>query len=336
MANTLNGKVAIVTGSSQSVGRAVAIALAAEGAKVVTNSRKAGGTKFLNISEEEYNSWTTERRAEYDALFKKIGGDAEDTAQYIRDRGGEAIACFGDVSLWETGEKLAKCAVDTFGTVDILVNVAGGFGAGGVEEVTEELFDVNNGIKPKGYFGAIRAVVPIMKEKKWGRIVNCTSIAWQGHKAAKFTQYVVCNAGVVGMTRGLAIDLAKYGITVNAFSPHSKNRDGYEGAFMAAAAGQSADKPKKYSSGAFDQEPEPVYNTPLICWLCTERGGKVSGSVFSFHANEISLHQEPTGLAYINKPVEWGTWTHDELLTECKRRLFVGYKSICEPEVPIG
>ncbi|MDR0469468.1 MAG: SDR family NAD(P)-dependent oxidoreductase [Peptococcaceae bacterium] len=334
MANALKGKVAIVTGSSQSVGRAVAIALAAEGAKVVTNSRKAGGTKFLNIKEAEYNSWSKERQAEYDELLKKIGGDAEDTAQYIRDHGGEAVACFGDISVFDTGEKLAKCAVDNFGTVDILVNVAGGFGGGGVESVSEEQYDSNNNIKPKGYFNVIRAVVPIMKEKKWGRIVNCTSKAFQGD-VVKFTQYVVCNAGVVGLTRGLALDLWKYGITVNAFSPHSKNRGGYEGVFKADESTRRVAIEGKPAFPTFDSQPEPEFNAPFICWLCTERAGKVSGSVFSFHSNEISLHQEPSAQVIINKPSEWGPWTQEELLEECKRRLFMNYKSIVESDTLI-
>jgi NAD(P)-dependent dehydrogenase (short-subunit alcohol dehydrogenase family) len=323
-----------VTGSGQGVGRAVARALAAEGAKVVTNSRAPGGNKFLNISEADYNAWTPERREAFDTMFAKVGGDAETTARQIRDAGGEAVACFGDITKWAFGETIAKCAVANFGTVDILINVAGAFGGGGVEDVSEELYDSNNNIKPKGYFNVIRAVVPIMKEKRWGRIINCTSKAWQGD-VIKFTQYCTCNAGAVGLTRGLAVELNKFGITVNAFSPHAINRGTYENAFKAPPQKSNA-IPGMASFPTAPEMPAPEFNAPFLCRLCTERAGKVSGSVFSFHANEISLHQEPTVCAIINKPAEWGTWTQDELQSECRRRLFLNYKSIVTPDIPIG
>ena len=335
MARTLENKVAIVTGSSQSVGRAVAIALAGEGAKVVTNSRKSGGTKFLNISEDDYNSWSAERKSEYDMLFRKIGGDAEDTAHFIRELGGEAVSCFGDITQFDIGEQLVNCAIDNFDTVDILINVAGSFGDGGVETVTEEQYDNNNRIKPKGYYNVIRAVVPVMKAKKWGRIVNCTSIAWQGSKA-KHTQYVVCNAGVVGLTRGLAVDLFNCGITVNAFSPHSKNRAGYERHFLETYQQDTIDLPGLAAASSFDQQPDPESNAPFICWLCTERASRVSGTIFSFHNNEISLHQDPEVCSIISKPEKWGPWGQEEMLAELKRRLFINYKSICEPNIAIG
>jgi len=331
MGNALAGKVAIVTGSGEGVGRAIAKALAAEGAKVVTNNRKPGGNKFLNTSEAEYDSWTPSRRREFDAMFEKVGGDAETTAQQIRDAGGEAVACFGDISRFSFGEEIVQCALKNFGTVDILVNVAGGFGGGGVEEVSEELYDYNNNIKPKGYFNVIRAVVPIMREKRWGRIINCTSKAWQGD-VVKFTQYVTCNAGVVGLTRGLALELHKFGITVNAFSPHAKNRGSYESAF------KNTEKYRQSIPGmpafpTLHEMPEPECNAPFICWLCTERAGRVSGSVFSLHLNEISLHQEPAICASISKPDAFGPWTQEELETECRRRLFHNYKSIVTPDI---
>ncbi|MDR1206561.1 MAG: SDR family NAD(P)-dependent oxidoreductase [Peptococcaceae bacterium] len=335
MGNALNGKVAIVTGSGQGIGRAVAVALAAEGAKVVTNSRAPGGNKFLNIPESDYNSWTPERRAEFDAVLAKVGGDAETTAQQIREAGGEAVACFGDISKFAFGEELAKCATDRFGTVDILVNVAGGFGGGGVEDVTEEQFDYVNNIKPKGYFNVIRAVVPIMRAKGWGRIINCSSKAFQGD-VIKFTQYCTCNAGVVGLTRGLAIELHKFGITCNAFSPHAVNRSSYENQFKAPTQAVRAAIPGMPAFPGIHEMPDPECNAPFLCWLCTDRAARVSGSVFSFHANEISLHQEPTVCAVINKAPEWGMWTQEELQTEIRRRLFLNYKSIVTPDISVG
>jgi 3-oxoacyl-[acyl-carrier protein] reductase len=324
-----------VTGSGQGIGRAVARALAAEGAKVVTNSRSPGGNKFLNISEGEYNAWPPERRAEFDAMFAKVGGDAETTAQQIRDAGGEAVACFGDISRFAFGEEIVKYTTDRFGTLDILINVAGGFGGGGVEEVTEEQFDYVNDIKPKGYFNVIRAAVPIMRAKGWGRIINCTSKAFQGD-VVKFTQYCTCNAGVVGLTRGLAMELHKFGITCNAFSPHAINRSSYENQFKAPDTMSRAAIPGMPAFPSIHEMPDPEFNAPFLCWLCTDRAARVSGSVFSFHANEISLHQEPIVCAIINKPAEWGDWTQDELLTECKRRLFLNYKSIVTPDIPVG
>ena len=335
MGDSLKGKVAIVTGSGQGIGRSIAIAVAAEGAKVVTNNRTPGSNKFLNIPEEDYNSWTKEKQDEFDELFAKIGGDAETTAQQIRDAGGDATACFGDISQFAFGEELVNFTVDTYGTVDLLINVAGGFGGGGVEDVTEEQFVYQSDIKPKGYFNVIRAAVPIMKEKKWGRIINCTSRAFQGD-VVKFTQYVTCNAGVVGLTRGLAMELHKFGITCNAFSPHSISRKSHEDKFSSRGTTAGKAIPGMPTFPGLHEMPDTECNAPFIAWLCTERAGKVTGSVFSLHANEISLHREPEIVSSMSKPMKWGVWTQEEILTECRRRLFINYKSVSTPDITFG
>jgi 3-oxoacyl-[acyl-carrier protein] reductase len=110
-------------------------------------------------------------------------GDTETTAEAIRKLGGEAVPCFGDISDFKAAQKLIRTAVDSFGSIDILVNVAGTFGFSPLWEMSEELWDEVTLTKPKGYFNCIRHAVPFMMKQKWGRIINCTSRAfWAGWK----------------------------------------------------------------------------------------------------------------------------------------------------------
>lgn len=330
MTNTLNGKVAIVTGSGMGIGRAAAIALAAEGAKIVTNNRRPGSDKFRNFSEEEVLSWPKDKQEAFDNVFAQFGGDAETTARQIREGGGEAVSCFGDITEWSFGKKIVDCATLNFGTVDIVVNAAGVFRGGGVEDITDEVYDRCNNVKPRGYFSVIQAAAPLMKAKGWGRVINRVSKAWQGD-GAKSTAYAACNAGAVGLTRGLAMELTKYGITVNAFTPHAANRTVHEMKFR----GKPSHMPIPGMSAFGHDLPGNLEDAaPFLCWLCTDRAGKVSGSVFSVSENEISLHQEPFACASMHKPAEYGMWTQEEIETEA-RRLFLGYRSIVAPDIQL-
>jgi NAD(P)-dependent dehydrogenase (short-subunit alcohol dehydrogenase family) len=127
MGDILKGKVAVVTGSGQGIGRAIAVAMGKEGASVVTNNRKRGSTRFAIINDAQLNALPPDKKEWVLQLQKEYTGDAETTAQKIREMGGEATPFFGDVSKFDVAAKLIQTAVDKYGKIDILVNVAGLF-----------------------------------------------------------------------------------------------------------------------------------------------------------------------------------------------------------------
>ena len=324
MEKLFSGKTVIVTGSGQGVGRAIALAFGREGANVVTNNRKPGSTRLATMSREEYDRLPEEKQRELDAISNAVSGDAETTAEAIRASGGTAAAFFGDISDFSVAEKLAAFAVEQFGGIDVLVNVAGGFGSGPIEKMSEEQWDRTNGVKPKGYFNTMRHVLPYMIAQKKGRIINCTSRAFMGD-TIRHAQYCAANAGVVGLTRGAALELYEYGITVNAFGPWAKTRAAYEGNYR-----------EKYQIGgqaAFpgaDITPEPDAVAPFILFLASDHAAHITGSVFTVAGNEIALHREPVIARSMHKPEEYGYWTVDEIVREGKRGLFSGYQNLVE------
>ena len=164
MGDVLKGKVAVVTGSGQGIGRGIALGLAKEGAKIVTNNRKKGSTGFAILKEPMINALSKEQRESVFKQAEETTGDAETTAQTIKELGGEAVPFFGDVSKFEVARELIQAAVDSYGKIDILVNVACTFGFLAIWEMTEELWDHVNNVKPKSYFNCIRHAAPLMMD----------------------------------------------------------------------------------------------------------------------------------------------------------------------------
>ncbi len=328
MTDLLKGRVAIVTGSGQGIGRAIAMGLAAQGAKVVTNNRKPGSTGNAMVTQAQFDKLTDEKKEWYTKTQAEFNGDAETTAQAIRDMGGEAVAYFGDISKFDAAEGLIKTAIDNFGRVDILFNVAGAFGFGEIDEISEELWDKVTSVKPKGYFNTIRFAVPYMKKQKYGRIINCTSRAFMGD-VIKHAEYCAANAGVVGLTRAAAIELREYGITCNAFAPFAKTRAAYE----LEAVNMTKDKPLMVNDGqppAFDWTPTPEMIVPFLTYLASEQSEKISGSVFTLAGNQIQLHQEPVIYRSMQKAGTDSPWTVEEIIQNAPMALFSDYKSIAD------
>lgn len=181
---------AVITGASRGIGRASAITMAREGARVIVN---------YNNSKE----------------------DAESAVSLIQERGGEAFAFQADVSVADQAENLINEAEERFGYLDILVNNAGILTEGGhLEELDladlKDLWDVN----VEGILNCSQAAAPIMKKQDYGRIVNIASVAGIGTASRPGNMlYSSTKAAVIVMTKSMALDLGKYGINVNAIAP---------------------------------------------------------------------------------------------------------------------
>ncbi|MGX9426602.1 SDR family NAD(P)-dependent oxidoreductase [Bradyrhizobium sp. LeoA1S1] len=184
---TLRGHVALVTGGSRGIGAAIVRALADQGAAVAIN-------------------------------YRERAGDADALAKEITAAGGKAIAIGADVSQAAAVAELVQRARAELGPIDILVNNAGIAITRGVDDLTEADFDSTIAVNLKSVFLCTQAVLPAMRAKQWGRIVNISSGAARGAGAIG-PHYNASKAGVEGLTRGYAARLVKEGITVNAVAP---------------------------------------------------------------------------------------------------------------------
>jgi len=311
MGDILKGKVAVVTGSGQGIGRAIAVGMAAEGARVVTNNRRPGSTGRAVVSDSVFSKMSREEKEWLARQAEEATGDAETTASEIRKMGGEAVAFFGDISDFKTAAGLIQTAVDSFGRIDILANIAGTFGFSPLWEISEELWDRVTLTKPKGYFNCIRHAVPFMMKQKWGRIINCTSRAFLGD-VLKHAEYCVANAGVVGLTWAVAKEMSRYGITCNAFSPFARTRASFElEAYDKAVA--EAESPWMDRKFAFPLEitPSPEDIVPFLVYLASDEAARVNGKIFSLAGSLIGLYSEPEMARTLVK--YGGRWTMEEL-----------------------
>jgi NAD(P)-dependent dehydrogenase (short-subunit alcohol dehydrogenase family) len=188
------GKVAVVTGAGRGVGRAIALGLAGEGACVVVNDVRAAQVQAV--------------------------------ADEIVASGGRALPVVADISQSAEVDGMIRQGVEQFGTVDLLVNNAGILQLKvPLETITDEDWSRTFGVNLNGAFYCTRAVLPIMKAKRWGRIVNVSSSAGRSTSANGGAHYTASKAALLGLTRHTARENAAYGINVNAVAPASLDTD---------------------------------------------------------------------------------------------------------------
>lgn len=183
----LEGKVAIVTGGTRGIGRAIALDLAANGADIAINYRKS-----VDLAKE--------------------------LAEIIRGMGRRALVIQADVSSFDDAQAMVEKVLNDFGQVDILINNAGMNWDGVVWKMSEEQWDRVISVDLKGTFNYTRAVTPIFREQGFGKIVNITSINGLRGKFGQ-TNYSAAKAGVIGFTKACARELGRYSVNVNSVAP---------------------------------------------------------------------------------------------------------------------
>ena len=299
---SLEGKVAIVTGSGQGIGRCAALCLAQNGARVITNNRKPGSS--INAFEGKELDFTPEEREE----LEKFGGDAQTTADLICGAGGEAVAVYADVSKKEDAKRLVQTAIDTWGRIDIIINNASSNWVGNICDMSEELWDIQITSKLSGTFYLMHEALPYMKAQGFGRILNSSSDAYQG--ISKHAAYGAGNAGVVTLTRSAAKDLAGTGITVNAYTPLARTRSWFNARTNYRLGGIPPQVIEANAPEAMKRTAEGM--VPFLAYLASDEAADITGQVFQLAADgRIGIWNEPEIVREVKQ--DSGCWTMDEL-----------------------
>jgi len=258
MSKLCEGRIAIVTGAGRGIGREHALSLAAHGAKVVVND--LGG----NVDGS--------------------GGDltpAEQVVDEIKGMGGEAVANGDSVSSWEGAQRLINTAIETFGDLHAVINNAGILRDRMLTNMTEEEWDAVINVHLKGTFAPSRWAAAYWREQAKagkpvdGRIINTTSVSGIYGNPGQ-TNYGAAKAGIAAFTNIAALELARYGVTVNAVAPVALTR-------MTEGLGPAPET---------DEEREmrsPRWIAPIATWLASAESKDITGRVFEVSGNMLAI-----------------------------------------------
>jgi len=268
----LKDKVAVVTGAARGIGREIALLLAQQGARVVVNDY--GGSE---------------------AGTGGTAAPADEVVGEIKTAGGQAVANYDSVASMAGGKSIVDTAVKAFGRIDIVVNNAGILRDRMIFNMSEEEWDAVINTHLKGSFAVTRAAAPLMREQKWGRVINMTSTSGLVGNVGQ-ANYAAAKLGIVGLTRVTALDMARYNVTANCISPFAWTR--MIGTIPTQTEAQKArvEKIKKMS---------PAHIAPLAAFLCSDHAKDVSGQVFGVRGKEIMLFAHHRPLMRIHHAEGW-------------------------------
>ena len=283
MSGILDGKVAVVTGAGQGVGRAVAEGIAREGAKVVVNDIG------VTLQGEDENEQA-----------------ADEVARGIREAGGEAVGNTESVSDWDAANRVISQARDTFGGIDLVVNNAGILRDAIFHKMEPDQFRAVVDVHLFGTFNISRAAATHFRKQESGSMVHMTSTAGLIGNIGQ-ANYMAAKMGIVALSRAIAMDMARSGVRSNCIAPFAWSR-------MVNSIPTETQVDKERVAKLKRMTPEKI--APLVAFLGSDMAKGISGQIFSVRNNEIYLFNQPRPVRSLHRSEGWTAETIAEVLPD--------------------
>ena len=273
----LDGKTAIVTGAGRGLGREISLLMAKEGANIIVNDFGGGA----DGSDPEGGG--------------KNVGPAEEVVAEIEAAGGKAAANTSSVTSWTDAHAMVEQAMDTFGGIDIVVNNAGILRDVIFHKMTEEDFDIVVGVHLKGCFNVARAAAPQFRKQESGRMMHMTSTSGL---VGNFGQvnYGAAKMGIVGLSRNIALDMARYNVTSNAISPFAWSR------LIGTIPTETKEEKERVER---IKQMTPAKVAPLATALASDGAQHITGQIFGSRGGEIFLFNQTRPIRGMARPEGW-------------------------------
>lgn len=287
----LDGKVVIVTGAGGGVGKAIALLAAQQGAKVVVND--------LGVS----------LNGERDGKSPAGAVVAEIVAA-----GGEAIPNEESVAEWASASRMVQQAVSTFGRIDAVVNSAGILRDSIFHKLEPADFESVVRVHLFGAYNTSRAAAAHFREQRSGALVHMTSTAGLIGSIGQ-ANYAAAKMGIVGLSRSIALDMARFGVRSNCVAPHAFSR------MIESVPGLSPEEQERYLEKR-RQTTRPEQIAPLAVLLCSDAAKDVSGQIFGARGNEVYLYNQPRPIRTLHRGEGWTAQTLAQQLLPAWRSSF--------------
>lgn len=275
----LDGKVIIVTGAGRGIGRGMAMTLADAGAKVIVND--------LGASADGEGDDTS---------------PAKDVVDEIVAAGGEAVPNYNSVSEWDSAHEIVQAAIDSFGRIDGLVNNAGILRDAIFHKMTEENFDIVLNVHLKGSFNMSRACAPHFRQQESGSMVHMTSTSALIGNLGQ-ANYMSAKLGIVGLSKSIALDMARYNVRSNCISPFAWSR---------LFGNVPTDTPEQQARVEIIKQMTPEKIAPLATALLSDDAEDVTGQIFAVRNNEIFLMSQSRPIRAAHASDGWTPETINE------------------------